>query len=102
MPVPFYKGATWSFTFAFVDEITEDPYDLTGTGPFVMTVRKVGCNSLLAEVEGVGDYDDDGLVSFQILSSSTTNFPLGKVMVSVRDNADLPLVADLVQVLPFA
>lgn len=99
--IPFFQGATWNQTLEFIDEVTDLPYDLTGLGPFVMTIKDKDGNEL-ASATGTGDYDNDGLVNFSIDSSVTINFPLGTVYVGIVDDNMEPYMVGAPKVLKFA
>jgi hypothetical protein len=99
--IPFYQGATWNQTLEFTDEETGTPFDLTGLGPFVMTVKDKDGN-VLSQVDGTGDYTDDGLVEFTIDHTVTASFQLGTVYVGVVDANVLPYLSGNPKVFRFS
>ena len=99
--IPFYQGATWSYSLEFVDEDTEVPYDLTGLGPFVMTVRDKD-GTILSETNSVGPYDATGIISFEVDSSVTALYTLGTVYVGIVDNNMEPYAVGTPKVLRFS
>jgi hypothetical protein len=86
---PFYKGAAWEFSYLLKDGAGA-PLDLTGLGPFYLDVANPETCATIATATGTGDYDSDGIVTFAFTKTQTRTFPIGTVIVSVRDSDDLP------------
>lgn len=85
LDLPIYRGARWSFAFAFVVTATDTPLDLTGLGPFVCQIKDPRADRLLATATVTSDYDDTGIVTITLSATQTRALPLGKVRLGLRD-----------------
>lgn len=96
--VAVFKGAKFEYEFAFFDDETGDPLDLTGLGPFVATFTQ-GENSFDATV--TSDYDNTGLVLISVDASITKDLVLGTIHFGVRDNENNPYIESILNVKRF-
>ena len=86
--IPIYRGAKWSFAYAFVVVGTDTPLDLTGLGPFVCQVKDPRGDRVLATATVTSDYDATGIVTITLSSTQTRALPLGYVRMGLRDKED--------------
>lgn len=90
LDLPIYRGAKWSFAFAFVVVATDTPLDLTGLGPFVCEVKDPRRDSVLATATVTSDYDATGIVTVTLTAAQTRSLPVGKVRMGIRDAENNP------------
>lgn len=98
-----YKGAKWGHTFTFLQSGTTDPFDLTGRGPFVFTVKKPNTDQTIFEATVTSDYDDTGAMSVEISSDQSDRLAIGsQVRYGLRDAQDNPYMVGVLNVKYFA
>jgi hypothetical protein len=100
--MPIYKGAQWSHTFTFKQRGTTDPVDLTGLGPFVITLKRTNNDTVVAQaaVAFVGD-PELGQITGSLTAAQTDPLPIGNLRIGMRDAFNNPYAEGLVAVKPF-
>ena len=90
--MPIYKGAQWSHVISFEQNVEGyPPVDITGLGPFVVTIKRATKNVVLAQaaVEILGD-PEDGQIMATLTAAQTSRLPLGQVRIGIRDAYNNP------------
>jgi hypothetical protein len=101
--LPIYKGAQWAHTFSLKQTGTNTPVDLTGLGPFVLTVKRPSNDSVLVQgtVAFVGSATL-GQLSVLLTAAQTDLCPIGTVRIGLRDRVNNPYVEGVCNVRFFA
>jgi hypothetical protein len=98
-----FKGAKWGHTLTLKVSGTQTPVDLTGLGPFVLTVKHPTRDEVLFNATVTSDYDDTGILAVAISSTQSDTLTIGtKPRYGLRDAENNPYMTGLLNVKYFA
>jgi len=88
--LPIYQGAKWKHTLTITQAGTTTAVNLTGLTPFVMEIRRVKDDRLLASPTCTVATPSSGQVAVLLTAAQTNALPLGIVRIGLRDELNTP------------
>lgn len=93
LSLPITRGNAVGFSLDFFDEVTDEPLDMSGNGPFTATVRHSSRSAIITTVVVTIDDDLTNRLNFSILAADTANLIPGTYQWSMVDADLIPWLA---------